>query len=173
MSISENKLFQVLTSDNTEAQKSERDSSHLFTAMLFFVFVLMMLVAVIAGTKVYSDLRELQTSANESRLGVSLIANMVHANDAASSVATGKGPEGKSLVLRQELESGTYETRIYLYDGYVVEEYTLEGSAYTPERATQIVKSDTFSFSYADGVLSIECDEGTARVSLRSLLGGA
>lgn len=173
MSSSSSNIFDALTTSYTDGEAKERDNGHLYTALLFMVFVMVMLVAVICGTKIYSDLHTLQTSANESRLGVSLISNMVHANDAASSVATGEGPEGQSLVLRQELESGTYETRIYLYNGYVVEEYTLEGSAYTPERATQIVKSDTFDFSYAQGVLSISCDEGTSRVALRSLLGGA
>lgn len=171
---SEHDILNALTQANfTGTEDTKEDKSHTFTALLFAVFVIMLLLAIVAGTRVYSGLRGLQTSANGTRLGVSLISNMVHSNDSASSVATGQGPEGRSLVLREELESGTYETRIYLYQGYIVEEYTLEGSAYTPERASQIVESSTFSFSYEDGLLSISCDQGTSEVALRSLLGGA
>lgn len=152
---------------------ADRDNTHTFTALLFAVFVMVLLLAIVAGTRVYSGLRAIQTSANESRLGVGLITNMVRSNDAANAVAVGEGPEGRSLVLREKLESGTYETRIYLYKGNIVQEYTLQGTAYAPERATPIVESSTFSFTYEAGVLSITSDQGTTQVALRSLLGGA
>lgn len=157
----------------SSAGEEKRNTGHVFTALLFAVFIMVLLIGIIAGTKVYNSLNTIQTSANNSRLGVSLLANTIRGNDAASAVATGEGPEGRSLVLREVLESGTYETRIYLYQGNVVQEYTLEGSAYTPERATQIVASDTFSFSYESGLLTVTCDQGTSQIALRSLKGGA
>lgn len=169
--------YQVMNAvEEVEARStksSKYDSSHLFTALLFAVFVLMLLLAIISGTNVYKSLRSLQISANDTRLGVSLIANTVRSNDAVSSVAVGEGPEGRSLVLREVLESGTYETRIYLYKGNIVEEYTLEGSAYRPDNAEVIVASKTFDFAYKDGLLTINCDQGSADVALRSLKGGA
>lgn len=176
MNASKQEIYDALTriTPNSElTNKTKRDNSHTFTALLFAVFILVLLIAIVTGTKVYSSLRSMQSNTNDSRLGVSLLSNMVHANDADSSVATGEGPEGRSLVMRQVLESGTYETRIYLYNGYIVEEYTLEGEPYTPDRATQVVASSTFSFAYENGLLSITCDQGTSQVALRSLLGGA
>lgn len=166
-------LFGALTAEEHNEKAPKRNNSHIFTAVLFLIFIVVLLMAIMAGTNVYRGLSGIRSATNESRLGVSLISNMVKANDAVDAVATGEGPEGHSLVLREVLESGTYETRIYLYQDYIVEEYTLEGSPYTPERATQIVASKTFDFAYADGVLSVQCDQGTSRVALRSLLGGA
>lgn len=148
------------------------DKSHAFTALLFALFVITLLFAILTGTNVYQSLHETSSAANNERLGVNLIANTVKSNDATDAVAVGTGPEGQSLVMQERLASGNYETRLYLYDGYIVEEYALAGTAYTPERATQIVESSTFSFSYANGLLSITTDEGTANVALRSVGGG-
>lgn len=176
MSVISNAEFMNSLDDAAKLEENEKQahgSTHTFTALLFAVFVLVLLVAIVAATRVYDGLHNMQTSANESRVGLSLIANMVRGNDAANAVAVGQGPEGRSLVLREVLTSGTYETRIYLYQGNIVEEYVLEGTAYAPERATVLVASKTFEFSYHAGMLSITSDQGTTQVALRSLLGGA
>lgn len=72
------------------------------------------------------------------------------------------------LVLRETLPSGNYETRIYLSNGNIVEEYAVEGSPYGPATATVIAPSDTFSFSYTNGVLTIQTDSGETRVAIRA-----
>jgi hypothetical protein len=76
-------------------------------------------------------------------------------------------------VLVERLRSGTYETRIYLYQGHVVEQYAVAAKPYEPEKATPIVPSETFSFSFEDGLLTITTDAGSAEVALRSVRGGA
>lgn len=154
-----------------EAEK--HDSGHAFTAVLFALFLLTLLMAILAGTNVYRALYDLRTQADNTRLSLNLVANTVRANDETDSVAVGQGPEGKSLVLVERLDSGNYETRIYLYEGYIVEEYSLASAAYTPGRATQIAKSTSFDFTYADGLLTIMTSEGNVEVALRSTLGGA
>ena len=58
-------------------------------------------------------------------------------------------------------------------EGKVVQEYSLAGSGYTPEKATEVTASDTFDFSYSDGLLAVTTDQGTAEVALRYMQGGA
>lgn len=168
-------VIEALTSLDVEGTSTEakRDYGHYFTILLFFVLIISLLLAVVAGTRIYGNLRNLQSATNNTRLGVSLITNTVRTNDAVSAVAVGKGPEGNSLVLREILESGTYETRIYLYNGNIVQEYALESAVYAPDRATVIVTSDVFDFSYSNGMLTIKTSQGTSEVLLRSLKGGA
>ena len=88
--------------------------------------------------------------------------------DSVDAVGAGKGPEGRSLVLTERLDSGTFETRIYAYQGNIVEEYVLADSAYVPEKAIKLSDSDTFDFSYDNGLITITTDDGTAAVALRS-----
>ena len=92
---------------------------------------------------------------------------------AIDAVSVGAGPEGRSLVLTERLANGTYETRIYLYRGQVVEEYSVAGTPYTPDKATPVVATGTFDFTYSQGLLTIVTDEGRAEVALRSVRGGA
>ena len=97
----------------------------------------------------------------------------VRAADAVDAIGTGQGPEGRSLVLTERLDSGTFETRIYAYQGSIVEEYTLADAAYTPERATPIVNSELFAFTYENGLLTVDTDDGSVQIALRSVRGGA
>ena len=155
----------------SEAKRSQAagSSGHMFTALLFALFVIALLLAVVAGTNVYRNLNDVRSGADEARLGLTLLDNNVRANDAADAIAAGTGPEGRSLVLVERLDSGTYETRIYRHEGNIVEEYALADAAYTPEKAVVICPSDVFDFSYGNGLLTITTDQGSADVALRSV----
>lgn len=154
-------------------RSGRRVFGRVFTALLFALFVVTLLMALLVGTGVYRTLYDVRTDANETRLGLNLIANSVRANDAVDAVAVGSGPEGRSLVLVERLESGTYETRIYFFEGQIVEEYALADAAYTPEKATKIVASDLFDFAYENGLLTVSTDQGSIDIALRSVKGGA
>ena len=54
-----------------------------------------------------------------------------------------------------------------------MQEYSLAGSGCTPEKATEVTTSDTFDFSYSNGLLAVTTDQGTAEVALRYMQGGA
>ena len=143
----------------------EGDTGHrhrrLFPVLLLCVFFVALLLALIAGVAVYRHVSDAQNDNVSRREGVELIANIVRANDAKGAVATGQGPEGKSLVIVENLGSGTYETRLYLYKGKIVQEYSLAGTAYTPAKASEVTESSRFDFSYTDGLLTITTDQCT------------
>ena len=143
-----------------------------FPSIILAVFFIALLLALIAGVLVYNNITSIQQETNTQREGVGLVTNTVRANDGKGAVAVGQGPEGRSLVIMENLSSGTYETRFYLSEGKVLQEYSLEGTAYTPEKATVITASNTFSFTYSHGLLSVTTDDGTSEVALRSLQGG-
>lgn len=105
--------------------------------------------------------------------GLSLIANSIRATDGTDAVGVADGPEGLALVLTEHLGNGDYETRLYAYQGAIVEEYTRAGTAFTPEKAREIVRSSTFDFTYTDGLLTVHTDQGSTSVALRSVRGGA
>ena len=178
------------------------NSSRIFTGILFALFVATLLLAILAGTDVYRGLAREGSAADEARLSLTLLANDVRANDQEGAVgrawvtndgvdltlAEGNGElgqaslagevegsllEGPALVLRETLPSGVYETRICRYDGTIMEEYALADAAYDPEKATAIVKSSIFDFSYAGGLLTLVTDSGQVQVALRCAGGEA
>jgi hypothetical protein len=144
----------------------------LFPALFLAVLFSLLLIALVTGVRTYSSVAAAQSENSTSREGLELIANSVRANDAEGSIAVGEGPEGRSLVVVEKLTSGTYEVRTYLYEGKVVQEYAPAGNKYTPASATVLATSDSFDFTYADGLLTISTDQGTCEVALRNLEGG-
>lgn len=144
----------------------------IFEVLLFLVIVGLLLIALAAGVNVYKTISDQRQSDEQDRIGLTLIANSVRMTDAIDAVGVGAGPEGQALVLSEYLESGTYETRIYEYQGNIVEEYAVSGTAYTPGRATQLASSSTFSFSYSKGLLTVNTDQGSTQIALRSVREG-
>lgn len=140
--------------------------------LLLCVFFIALLLALIAGVTVYRHVSDAQAANVSHREGIELICNIVRANDAKGAVAVGDGPEGKLLVIVQNLDSGTYETRLYLYKGSIVQEYRLTGTKYTPSKASKVTESSSFAFTYDNGLLTVSTDQGTCEVALRHLQGG-
>lgn len=146
---------------------------HMFVTLLFAFILLFLLLALLAGMSAYRSANDVRAATDETRLGLSLIANSIRANDATDAVGVAEGPEGRTLVLTERLESGDYETRLYAYEGSIVEEYARADAPYTPEKARQVVASERFDFSYEDGLLTVYTDQGETSVALRSVRGGA
>lgn len=166
----------VMTAMSTSASRLKQNRKSLwriFSILLFAVFVVVDLLALLIGTTSYGSLNRMQTENDQRIMSLGPIVSSVRANDVTGGVAVGAGPEGRALVMVQSDISGTYETRIYLYEGKIVQEYALASSPYTPTKATELSPSETFEFSYDDGLLSITTDAGTAEVALRNLQGGA
>lgn len=158
-------------------QRNERLSlgnmGYLFTLLLFAVLAASMLLAIVAGTTAYSGLHDLRQNADTIRSSQNLIVNSIRANDVTDCAAIGQGPEGKMLLLTESDNGTSYETRIYLHQGHVVQEYALASSPFTPEKATVLATSSTFDLKYSKGLLTVITDQGEAYVALRSVKGGA
>lgn len=149
-------------------QLHQADYNRLFLTALFCVFVVCLLLIVVIGVSTYTSVSSDQTLANDRRLATSFIVNEVRANDELSSVASGMGPEGPSLVLTSSIEGEDYETRFYLYKRNIMQEYKQANRPYVPEEAVTVVPSNTFSFEYDDGLLTVYTDGGVSKVDLRS-----
>lgn len=166
-------LIRATASRHGADERRQAARGRAFITLLFAVIALFLLIALLAGTSAYRSVNEVRTSSNDTRLGLSLIANAIRANDSTDAVGVADGPEGLALVLTEHLENGDYETRLYAYQGSIMEEYARAGAAFTPEKAREVVASSTFDFAYGDGLLTVFTDQGSTSVALRSVRGGA
>lgn len=147
-------------------------AGRIFPLLFLAVLFLLLMAALAMGVRAYRSTARAQSSLSTMRSGAELVANSVRANDATGSIAVGEGPEGRSLVVVEKLPTGTYEIRTYLYQGSIMQEYAIAGSRYTPGSATRITDSETFDFSFSNGLLSISTDMSSCEVALRNLQGG-
>ena len=145
----------------------------LFNGLLMAVFFVAVAGGVVLGASLYRSVVAERAAAEDARLEANLLAGAVRALDATDAVATADGPEGPALVLIERLDVGTFETRIYLHQGAIVQEYAVAGSELSPERATVLCASDRFTFDVSeDGLLTIRTSAGEHHVALRSAQGG-
>lgn len=150
-------------------RERKRNYFVIFEIILFVLIIGLLLFTLGAGVNVYRNISDRHWEDEQSRTGLTLIANSVHITDTIDAVGVGNGPEGQALVLTEIFTTGSYETRIYLYENNIVEEYALAGAPYAPTRATPLVESSTFSFSYAGGLLSVNTDHGVEQIMLHSV----
>ncbi len=142
-------------------------------AILFVVVMALLMAALAVGVLTYTRISDTRSADDRARIAGSVVANGVRYADAVDAVRVGEGPEGPALVLAVNTEAGEYETRIYQYEGMLVEEYALQGAAYTPQRATKLVENSLFSFVYTeDGLLEVTTDAGTTAIALHCTDGG-
>lgn len=134
-------------------------------AMALFVLMLSFVLAVVGfGAEVYRALTASQNRNNAGRAALSYLSARLRAADADGAVTIGRGPEGPALILA---EPG-YETRIYLCDGALMEEYAATGSPLDPAAAQVVAHTDAFAVTVEDGVYAVTTGEGTVRVRLHS-----
>ena len=159
--------------ERSKETKRRESSSRLFTVILMGVFFVVLMGMLAVGATIYSSVVGVKAYTDEIHVQSGLLANTVHVNDAVCAVKSGEGPEGPALVLEEALETGTYETRIYLYQGMVCQEYAIAGRAYNPESATPLFESGLFEFSFDGELISLTTDQGTLDVALRSRQGAS
>lgn len=154
------------------AERGKDKATSLFMLAMFAFIVILSLILVVFGSNIYRSIEQARTADNVSRAGTAYIASRVAASDSADSLSRRQGPEGDMLVLTEIVNGQRYETRLYLHDGGLLEEYAVAGAALDYANATPIVDTEVFSFSYADNVLAVTTSAGTQYVALRTPQGG-
>lgn len=139
-----------------------------FSGALTLLLVAALLVAMGAGASAYRSIHAAGSASTELRLSTAFVANVVRAADRDDAFVQGAGPEGPSLVMARHLDTGDYETRLYLSGGELKYETALAGTAYHPDEAISVVPTSTFSFERRGDLLVVSTDGGTCEVALRS-----
>ena len=163
----------VASFERSKTIDKKTSGTRVFTIILLAVFFVVLMTGLAAGVSMYQSIANNQIETNMARMQSGLLASNIHANDVANSVGTGEGPEGRALVLTDRINGESYEMRIYLYQGQIVQEYSVAGAAYTPARAQPLIQSSTFDFELYGSLLVLKTDQGATNIALRSYQGGA
>ena len=150
-----------------------------FVLVLFAVFAMTIVAVLALGANSYRKLVERDNEGYNKRIVTSYVSAKIRDNDTDGNVAVGgfasAGEEDgiNTLHLYQVIEGERFDTRIYYYDGYVYELFTLEDLEFKPEAGNPVMEAKGLSFKMDGGVIEIETvdTEGhtnTATVALRS-----
>ena len=137
--------------------------------LLFGVFAVCVLSVLLTGADAYRRLTERDQSSYSRRTCVQYIATRVRQADRAEGVSVEPFGEGDALVLSED----GYVTRVYHYDGYLMELYASAEEELHPQDGQRIIPAGGVELSLEDGLLSVEVTDeqgvqDSLRLSLRS-----
>lgn len=139
-----------------------------FSLALFVLMLGCVLILAMFGARVYRALTENQSRNNAVRASLSYVAARLRTADQTGAVSVEPGPQGDALVLADAGEDTGYETRIYVYDGQLMEEYAASESSFDSAAAQAVARTDTFTVTMDGGLVSVTTDQGSIRVYLHT-----
>lgn len=144
--------------------------------LLFGVFAVCVLLVLITGADAYRRLTDRDQDSYLRRTGVQYIAAHVRHADSLDVVRVEPFDGVDALVLADE--GGEYLTRVYCYDGWLMELYCAEGANLGPQDGEKVLKASGLELSRKDNLLEIvlispKGARDTLRLSLRSGEGAA
>ncbi len=136
-----------------------------YTIGIAALFLVGFLLLVLFGARSYQNTVEVQTCNNDTRALLSYVSARVRAGDSTDAVHIAGSAYGDLLTIA---DTDGYETRIYLYDGALMEEYAAADAPLAPETAQTIGSTRTFSITEEGARLLVTTDAGTVCIRLRS-----
>lgn len=155
-------------------QGTKHHMDGLLMLLLFGVFAVCVLIVLLTGARAYRGLTDRDRAAYDRRTCVQYIATKVRQGDLTGGVAV--EPFGDAAALSLKDPEG-FITRLYCFDGWLMELYTFADGALEPQDGERIMPLAGLELTLEDGLLTAELQAGegvtdTLRLSLRSEEGG-
>lgn len=136
----------------------------LIALLLFGVFAVCVLAVLLTGADAYKRLTERDGDAYNRRTYVQYVATRVRQAGGTGCVSIEDFGRGEALVLA---DGKGHDTRVYFYDGYIMELYTEDGLSLEPEAGEKVMEAGGLEMTLEDGLLSVICiDTGGKQSSL-------
>lgn len=122
----------------------------LMALLLFGVFAVCVLAVLLTGAKAYRRLTERDQSAYQSRTCAQYLATRVRQADQADGVYTEDFGGADALVLEED----GYLTRVYCYEGALMELYCAVDAEMEPRDGEEVMSAQELSLELEDGLLT-------------------
>lgn len=148
-----------------KVQKSRLEG--LIALLLFGVFAVCLMLVLLTGAGSYHRLTERDQAAYDRRTCIQYIATQVRQADCKDCISVEPFGEGQALMLGETIEGEAYVTRLYLWEGYLMELFSARSVTLYPEDGTRIMPVKEVGFSLDAGKLFVTCvDDGGTETSL-------
>ena len=127
--------------------RSNSGTEQLFSALLFFVFLLCTIFTILIGSRVYENIRERDDRSFHTDTALAYITNKVRQGDMADAVSIRENNGCQVLVLTSDYDGILYETWIYQREGALWELFTQEDSGLDVDSGQMIMNCDPVSFT--------------------------
>lgn len=136
----------------------------LLALLVFLLFALCLLLVLLTGAGVYRGLVRRGEERYAARTMVQYIATRVRQ---AGDVAVEEFGGCKALVFPETIGGETYLTRVYCYEGWLMELFSADGADLSPEDGERLLEGETVHFHLEEKLLTVRAGEQTLYLHLR------
>ena len=151
-------------------KSTEYHFDSLAALLLFGVFAVCVAMVLLIGADAYRRLVARDEAAHDRRTCMQYVATRVRQAERPDRISVEEFGGVEALVLA---DSEGCVTRVYYYDGHLMELYTNAENVLSPEAGEQVMEACGLTFSLEDGLLTVtmidtEGEQSTLRLSLHS-----
>jgi hypothetical protein len=148
---------------------SEHAIGGAFAFALIGLFAVLSLLLVAIGTQAYRSVVNASDVNSDARCGVNYLLNRTRSCD----INGGASIKNGALVLPSLLDGEEYEVYIYLYDGWLTEQFVGEGEEFAPECGEKLIEAETMELAEEGGLIRVRIgmasgDAETIHIARRS-----
>lgn len=145
--------------------ENKKNGSGIYIILITAFFLGCFLLLVIFGTNIYRKVATRQADNNSERAVLGYLLTVTKMNE--TDIYEVEDPDVGEVLIIEEPGTG-YGSRIYVSEGYLVEDYGKVGGALAPDYATKIGETGTFEIEEcSDGLLKLVTDRGSVFVHTR------
>ena len=137
---------------------------------LLFLFGASTYSLIAAGYGSFNRMNKSQDESLSMRVAMNYLSMHIRRSDTGDSVRIDDSHLGTCLVLGEDIDGERYETRIYLYNGYLQESFVSAETPFNEEYGFEIIQLDSFNITRVNNMIEIELSRGTARRSMKLTL---
>ena len=141
--------------------------------LLTCVFGVTLLMVLSTGAAVYRGVQSRVEESGNRRVGLTYITAKIHGGDRKNGVSSASFEGVDAVRLTEEIDGISYETWLYVYDGWLRELFCEPDSGLLPEDGETITEAEALTVREEGGLLTLTYVDGagteeTARVWVRS-----
>lgn len=141
--------------------KKEHSLSTIAALLLFSVFATGVFAVLLTGAKVYRTLVQRDETAYDSRTCSQYLATKLRQVPSPDAVSIAEFGGAEALVITQVIDGDAYITRIYCYDGWLMELFSVAGGEFSPEDGERILPASDMSVIQQQDLLIISVTDGS------------
>ena len=154
-------------------ETKQRTVSAVTSLLVLAVFSVSILGVLLAGAQAYQRLTGLGNTGYDSRTCCAYIASRFR--QAAGGVAVESFGDGDCLAFYEELEGKSYVTRVYCYDGWLRELFTVAGpdfdpNDFAPRDGEKVLPLAAAEFDLTDGLVTMRLTPESGAVAESAVL---
>ena len=138
--------------------------------LLLFLFGASTCAMFVAGYESFGRMNKLQDDCLNTRVAMNYVSMHIRRADVSRAVRVEDSTLGTILTLSEDIEGESYETRIYLHNGYLKESFVSAETPFDEEYGFEIIQLDSFGIRRENNMIVIEISRGVDKRSMKLAL---